>query len=85
MLTCDEVATKVHDFVAGALSTDEHDWVERHLECCASCRAAADRVAEPTDRALAATTPISPPANFEASVMERLRAEQSAQPPAPPE
>ncbi len=37
-LSCQELVELVTDYLEGALSTEEHERVDRHLEACQGCR-----------------------------------------------
>jgi anti-sigma factor RsiW len=37
-LSCQELVELVTDYLEGALSTEEHERVDRHLETCQGCR-----------------------------------------------
>jgi hypothetical protein len=64
-----------------AVSSEQRELAERHLDGCAPCRELVSRLSETTDRALAANPPVTPRPGFEERVIQRLKAERSSPPP----
>jgi hypothetical protein len=76
---CQKTRELLEAYALGALEDDERTAVERHLETCADCRLLATELVETAHKlplALAAASPVQPPAALKARVFGQLAPEQ---------
>src|SRR5262245_7638948 len=65
-------------YALGALEPTEVDFVERHLEHCASCRALAEQLRRLADVLLTVVPQVAPPPALRARVLDRVARERGA-------
>jgi anti-sigma-K factor RskA len=76
-MDCDQVREQLDAFAVGALEPDEQREIERHLEGCPDCREMADRLVTAANLlplALAAASPVTPPAGLKERVLAAVPA-----------
>ncbi|MDQ3695656.1 MAG: anti-sigma factor [Chloroflexota bacterium] len=74
-MKCEHVRADLAAYALGSLSAAERTAIERHLAGCADCRRQAAELADAVamlPRALAAASPLAPPASLKADLLGRL-------------
>jgi anti-sigma-K factor RskA len=80
---CQKTRELLEAYALGALEADERTAVERHLETCADCRALADELVDTAHKlplALAAVSPLRPPAALKGRLLGQLAPAGRAEP-----
>lgn len=81
MTDCDRALELISAGLDGALTPEEKDWLEKHLEHCPACRALDADLA--SLHQLLPTLALEPPAELKERIMDAVRAEKTVPFPAP--
>lgn len=81
MTDCDRALELISAGLDGALTPEEKDWLEKHLEHCPACRALDADLA--SLHQLLPTLAPEPPAELKERIMDAVRAEKTVPFPAP--
>jgi hypothetical protein len=74
-MKCEQIRELLEAYAVGALDTETHAIVEKHLAECADCRALADEYIEIINwlpEALAAASPLRPPDSIKIRLLQRI-------------